>query len=776
MTIARPNLRPPFGGNGYPTSASENFRPAMPAPHLLPKRVFVGAIISSRSATDLSIIQRGLLGVGSGGVIRFLEDLDVLERQVPHAAATASAASPSAESSTSASTSTTGTAIADAADDRSSTPVPIPGSTRSSLPEAPELTSLEMPPPAVPTRAAASSSFDASQDEAARREQQLIKHVLDKHGWRQGQYKLTRLPPGSFLCSGFIDTHTHACQVPNIGLGQQYELLDWLQHVTFPRERRFEDARYARKTYESVVQRLIDSGTTTACYYATLHLEASKILAEICNERGQRAFVGKCQMDRNSPIDYIEKNASQSIEDTKEFVRFTRSLRPYGQPPDVSSPSMSPADLHSTSPEMDASIARLSATMDELMSPTGSKPPSETNGSPSSAKVSSSLKPISRSSVAVARQPSSSSIRSARESGTSTPSRQRERELNNALVQPILTPRFAISCTDAMLTGISALLSRDPTLRVQTHLSENEGEITFTKQLFPFAKNYTSVYDHYSLLGPRTILAHAVHLDADELAIIKKRKCGVSHCPTSNLNLRSGASRVGEMLNMGIKVGLGTDVSGGFGLGMLSAIREASVVAKVLAFQRAQAESKAREEAEELAATAPPTSEQAALQAQQPLGGAPPVDGRYPGPPVAGQYQPRKPHSIATSNLNPVEAKQSVQDPASSMTSKSTVDFTKGPLSIATLFYLATLGGAEVCAMASRIGSLEAGKEFDALLVQTTSHWGPSGYTGNPGCFVEEDDTLPDVFEKWLFTGDDRNIATVFVRGRVVGGAKPIRD
>ncbi|KIS68963.1 uncharacterized protein UMAG_10329 [Mycosarcoma maydis] len=747
----------------------------MPAPHLLPKRIFVGAIISSRSATDLSIIERGILGVGSGGVIRFLEDLDVLERQLPHAA---TLLNPSTRTSSTESSTSTSTATSHSTEDRSSTPVPIPGSSASSLPTLQDAPELEMPPPVVPSRHPTTNA-PSTVDEASQREQQLIKHVLDKHGWRKGQYKLTRLPPGSFLCSGFIDTHTHACQVPNIGLGQQYELLDWLQHVTFPRERRFEDARYARKTYESVVQRLIDSGTTTACYYATLHLEASKILAEICNERGQRAFVGKCQMDRNSPIDYIEKNASQSIEDTKEFVRFTRSLRPYGQPPDVSSPSMSPADLHNTSPEMDASIARLSATMDELMSPTGSKPPSEAGGSPSSLKFNPAIKSLSstsRTSVPVARQPSSSSIRSARESGTSTPSRQRERELNNALVQPILTPRFAISCTDAMLTGISALLSRDPTLRVQTHLSENEGEITFTKQLFPFAKNYTSVYDHYSLLGPRTILAHAVHLDADELAIIKKRKCGVSHCPTSNLNLRSGASRVGEMLNMGIKVGLGTDVSGGFGLGMLSAIREASVVAKVLAFQRAQAESKAKEEQDAFTATAPPTSEQVARQAQQPLSGTAAIDGRYPGPPVAGQYQPRKPHSVTTSSLSPTEVSQSVQDPASSLTNKATVDFTKGPLSIATLFYLATLGGAEVCAMASRIGSLEVGKEFDALLVQTTSHWGPSGYTGNPGCFVEEDDTLPDVFEKWMFTGDDRNIGTVFVRGRVVGGAKPLRD
>ena len=700
----------------------------MPAPNLLPRRVFVGAIITSKTVTDLRIIERGILGVGTGGVIRFVEDLDAVSQSQSSAL--------------------------HAEEDRSSTPVAVPNA-KPRVPSLSDAPALEMPPPAVP-------AANSSQNAALTADDALIRSIAERYGWRHGQYKLVRIPPGSFLCSGFIDTHTHACQVPNIGLGQQYELLDWLQHVTFPRERRFEDVRYARKTYESVVQRLIDSGTTTACYYATLHLEASKILAEICNERGQRAFVGKCQMDRNSPIDYREKNASQSMEDTKEFVRFTRSLGPYGQPPDVSSPCMSPADALSVSPEMDASIARLSATMDEIMSPTKEANTSSPGGSPSSQKLP--LKPVAArpNSHAAQRTTSSSSLRST--SGSSTPSRLKEREIANALFQPILTPRFAISCTDAMLTGISAMLSRDPTLRVQTHISENEGEITFTKQLFPFAKSYTSVYDHYSLLGPRTILAHAIHLDQEEMAIIKKRNCGISHCPTSNLNLRSGASRVGEMLNMGIKVGLGTDVSGGFGLGMLSAIREASVVAKVVAFQKTYVEEE--EKAKTEFAAAPPKPD-------------PSHDGRYPRPPVEGQYKPRKPQSdVASGASSPL--RPNVELAATAAAAPVTVapahDFTKGPLSIATLFYLATLGGAEVCSMASRIGSLEAGKEFDALLVHTTSQWGPSGYTGNPGCFVEEDDSLADVFEKWLFTGDDRNIGTVFVRGRVVGGARPLRD
>ncbi|PWN46549.1 hypothetical protein IE53DRAFT_391275, partial [Violaceomyces palustris] len=599
----------------------------MPAPNLLPRRVFVGAIITSRSPSDLLIIERGILGVGSGGVIRFVEDLDLLKaRETTSASA---AVPPLAKRPDSSSNHR-------ADDDRHH--------------------HLEMP-----------TSHASEADE----EERLISKVLERNGWKSAQCKLVRIPKGSFLCPGFIDTHTHACQVPNIGLGQQYELLDWLQHVTFPRERRFEDARYARKTYESVVQRLIDSGTTTACYYATLHLEATKILAEICNERGQRAFVGKCQMDRNSPIDYVEKNASMSMEDTKEFIRFTRNLRPYGQPPDVSSPRIGPIDsLSGSSPEMDASIARLSLTVDEILSPQATKQPLPLPLPPvdpslaSSALVASSPieapKPLPASSSAssspiqqhatlspqqhrgvVVAPRAVGALTTPSASGSSTPPRHREREIANALVQPILTPRFAISCTDAMLTGISALLSRDPTLRVQTHLSENEGEIEFTKQLFPFAKTYTSVYDHYSLLGPRTILAHAIHLDADELEIIRKRRCGISHCPTSNLNLRSGASRVGEMLNMGIKVGLGTDVSGGFGLGMLSAVREASVVAKVLAFQKSSEAAKDGQATDanrpDLSKPPPTTTTTTTSAKDERL-----IDGRYPRPPVEGQYKPRK--------------------------------------------------------------------------------------------------------------------------------------
>lgn len=90
--------------------------------------------------------------------------------------------------------------------------------------------------------------------------------------------------------------------------------------------------------------------------------------------------------------------------------------------------------------------------------------------------------------------------------------------------------------------------------------------------MFPFANSYTGIYDHFELLRSNTILAHCVHLEESEMDLIKQRNAGISHCPTSNFNLRSGTSRITDLLDRGIKVSLGTDVSGGFSLGILSAL------------------------------------------------------------------------------------------------------------------------------------------------------------------------------------------------------------
>jgi guanine deaminase len=83
------------------------------------------------------------------------------------------------------------------------------------------------------------------------------------------------------------------------------------------------------------------------------------------------------------------------------------------------------------------------------------------------------------------------------------------------------------------------------------------------------------------------------------------------------------------------------------------------------------------------------------------------------------------------------------------------------PLSLPQLFHMATLGGASLCRLESRIGNFLPGKEFDALRIKPAS----------PGMWTDDKDTPEEVFEKWLFTGDDRDVADVWVRGRRVGGA-----
>jgi guanine deaminase len=123
------------------------------------------------------------------------------------------------------------------------------------------------------------------------------------------------------------------------------------------------------------------------------------------------------------------------------------------------------------------------------------------------------------------------------------------------LVQPILTPRFAISCTPELLSALGKIAaSRTPSFAIQTHLSENKSEVALTKELFPDCRTYAGVYEKFGLLGPGTILAHCVHLDDEERDVISRSGAGISHCPTSNVHLNSGAAEVAKMLEAGIKV------------------------------------------------------------------------------------------------------------------------------------------------------------------------------------------------------------------------------
>ncbi|KAI1828514.1 guanine deaminase [Xylaria intraflava] len=149
------------------------------------------------------------------------------------------------------------------------------------------------------------------------------------------------------------------------------------------------------------------------------------------------------------------------------------------------------------------------------------------------------------------------------------------------LVSPVITPRFAPSCTAETMERL-AELQKEVQLPIQTHISENVSEIDLVKKLFPHSKNYADVYDTYGLLNEKTILAHAVHLSEDEANTIAERKAKIAHCPCSNSSLTSGVARVRWLLEKGIQVGLGTDMSGGYSPSILEAARQAKLVSNHL--------------------------------------------------------------------------------------------------------------------------------------------------------------------------------------------------
>jgi guanine deaminase len=138
--------------------------------------------------------------------------------------------------------------------------------------------------------------------------------------------KVIKLGDSEFLCPGFIDTHHHAPQTANLGLGLDKELLQWLDRYTFPREKSFGDRSKdsIKKEYSEMAQRLIRGGTTSCVYFGSLQLEANEILVDALIESGQRAFIGKVCMDQNSPADYIE-STTDSITRTRDFISYIKS-------------------------------------------------------------------------------------------------------------------------------------------------------------------------------------------------------------------------------------------------------------------------------------------------------------------------------------------------------------------------------------------------------------------------------------------------------------------
>lgn len=151
----------------------------------------------------------------------------------------------------------------------------------------------------------------------------------------------------------------------------------------------------------------------------------------------------------------------------------------------------------------------------------------------------------------------------------------------HALVRTILTPRFVPSCTPDMLTAVGKLAAKY-NMPVQSHLSENKGEIAWVKELEPESTCYGDAYNRYGLFGQTpTLMAHCCYTDGEEMELMKHQGVYVVHCPHSNSDLGSGKAPIRKFLQNGIRVALGSDISGGHDISMFKVMVHAIQVSKL---------------------------------------------------------------------------------------------------------------------------------------------------------------------------------------------------
>lgn len=272
------------------------------------------------------------------------------------------------------------------------------------------------------------------------------------------------------IVPGFVDMHLHAPQFSNRGIGLDKELLPWLETYTFPEEAKFSDTDYAKRVYSRLVRELWRFGTTRSVVFGTIHKEATEVLMDLFIKSGLGAFVGKVNMDRNSP-DYLIETTEKSLKDTEDL------LKEYGD--------------------------------------------------------------------------------------------------KSTLVKPIITPRFVPSCTCELMEGLGKL-AKEYDVPVQSHLSENKGEIAWVKELHPNETNYSEVYNSFGLFGQQpTVMAHCVHNDDNEIKLMAENGVFVAHSPDSNYNLSSGIAPIKKYLKHNVHVGLASDISGGHTLSIPECITTA---------------------------------------------------------------------------------------------------------------------------------------------------------------------------------------------------------
>ena len=282
----------------------------------------------------------------------------------------------------------------------------------------------------------------------------------------------------SVLILAFSDLHVHAPKYPQRGLGMDLLLADWLNTYTFPQESKFADPAYAETVYEAFVQSLIENGTFHACVFATIHRETTSRLLERMEERKLRAYVGKVNMDIQSP-EYLCETAEESLYETEAFL---------------------------------------------------------------------------------------------------------EQYAGNRYAKPIITPRFAPTCSFELLKGLGKL-GRKYGTGMQTHLVESRWEAAEAVRLNPECSCDTEIYEKAGLLenGP-AVAAHFIFPTEDDIRILKKHGGYAVQCPDATVNVIAGIMKTAALGDAGINLALGSDIAGGHLPGIYTQAARSVQLSKLKAF------------------------------------------------------------------------------------------------------------------------------------------------------------------------------------------------
>jgi guanine deaminase len=148
-----------------------------------------------------------------------------------------------------------------------------------------------------------------------------------------------------------------------------------------------------------------------------------------------------------------------------------------------------------------------------------------------------------------------------------------------------ITPRFAVTSSEAQLELAGKLAREHPDAHIHSHVAENVDEVAWVERLFPWSRSYLDVYDRYGLLRARAIYAHCIHLDLRDRVRMAESGAAVAFCPSSNLFLGSGLFDIASADRAGLAIGIGSDVGGGTSFSMLRTLADAYKVAQMRGYR-----------------------------------------------------------------------------------------------------------------------------------------------------------------------------------------------